>query len=395
MGLTSLGGIVIGLIAGYYRRVDLVLMRVMDGLMAFPAILLAIALMAARGPGIGNVVFALSVVYTPRTAILIRSTVLSLRELDYVQAARALGRRDLVIAFRHICPTAWVRSWCSPASSSPTPSWPRPSWASRRRRAAVRAVVGQRHRQAERRHPRGVLGEPLPGLALTLSGLALNLLGDGLRDRARPRLRVQLGSASRSASRAGARRASEHLGQCEPQHVAGLGPRRARRAPQAVRAAARRGAGARRRGEHLRRFHGTRAAAQRHADQSDEGEGRADRRRGANDQVEDRRAAPRRASPDGRRRASSSMSSGAYRKRSRRRWWSSRRWASAAPRTRRSSASSSSSASVTCPRGMDENGAARAGPRAPRHPQDRRRQAGGPADRDVMKTPRARWMPRR
>src|SRR5207247_4634967 len=65
MVLTSLWGIVIGLTAGYYRRVDLVLMRVMDGLMAFPAILLAIALMAARGPGIGNVVFALSVVYTP------------------------------------------------------------------------------------------------------------------------------------------------------------------------------------------------------------------------------------------------------------------------------------------------------------------------------------------
>src|SRR6267142_4572566 len=98
MVLTSLGGIVIGLIAGYYRRVDLVLMRVMDGLMAFPAILLAIALMAARGPGVGNVIFALSVVYTPRTAMLIRSTVLSLRELDYVQAARALGRRDLAIA---------------------------------------------------------------------------------------------------------------------------------------------------------------------------------------------------------------------------------------------------------------------------------------------------------
>jgi len=59
--------------------------------MAFPAILLAIALMAARGPGVWNVIFALSVVYMPRTAILIRSTVLSIRELDYVQAARGLG----------------------------------------------------------------------------------------------------------------------------------------------------------------------------------------------------------------------------------------------------------------------------------------------------------------
>ena len=72
--------------------------------MAFPAILLAIALMAARGPGVWNVILALSVVYMPRTAMLIRSTVLSLRELDYIQAARALGRRDIAIALRHILP---------------------------------------------------------------------------------------------------------------------------------------------------------------------------------------------------------------------------------------------------------------------------------------------------
>src|SRR5438093_872086 len=104
MLLTSLGGILIGLAAGYGRRLDLVIMRVMDGLMAFPAVLLAIAFMAARGPGVLNVILALSLVYTPRTALLIRSTVLSLRELDYVQAARPLGRRDLAIAFRHLPP---------------------------------------------------------------------------------------------------------------------------------------------------------------------------------------------------------------------------------------------------------------------------------------------------
>ncbi len=72
--------------------------------MAFPAILLAIAFMAARGPGVWNVILSLSIVYTPRTALLVRSTVLSLRELDYVQAARALGRRDAGIALRHILP---------------------------------------------------------------------------------------------------------------------------------------------------------------------------------------------------------------------------------------------------------------------------------------------------
>jgi len=192
MGLTSLGGIVIGLIAGYYRRVDLVLMRVMDGLMAFPAILLAIALMAARGPGIGNVVFALSVVYTPRTAMLIRSTVLSLRELDYVQAARALGRRDLVIALRHILPncvgpllvqSSFVFAYAILAEAIlgflgvGVPPYV-PSWGN---------VIAS---------GKNVIREAFwvslfPGLALTLSGLALNLLGDGLRDVLDPRLRVQ------------------------------------------------------------------------------------------------------------------------------------------------------------------------------------------------------------
>src|SRR6266436_5724195 len=78
MLLTSAGGIVIGLTAGYSRKLDVPVMRCMDGLMAFPAILLAIALMAARGPGVWNVIVALSVVYMPRTAMLIRSTVLSL-----------------------------------------------------------------------------------------------------------------------------------------------------------------------------------------------------------------------------------------------------------------------------------------------------------------------------
>jgi peptide/nickel transport system permease protein len=66
MLLTSLGGVGIGLVAGYYRRLDLVIMRVMDGLMAFPAILLAIALMPARGPGVWKVIISLSVVYLPR-----------------------------------------------------------------------------------------------------------------------------------------------------------------------------------------------------------------------------------------------------------------------------------------------------------------------------------------
>jgi peptide/nickel transport system permease protein len=192
MLLTSLGGVVIGLIAGYYRRLDIVIMRVMDGLMAFPAILLAIALMAARGPGVWNVILSLSIVYLPRTAMLIRSTALSVRELDYVLAAQALGRSGLAIAFRHILPNCigpllvqgtFIFAYAVLAEAIlgflgvGVPPYV-PSWGN---------VIAS---------GKNVIREAFwvslfPGLALTLSGLSLNLLGDGLRDVLDPRLRVQ------------------------------------------------------------------------------------------------------------------------------------------------------------------------------------------------------------
>ncbi len=192
MLFTSMGGIVIGLVAGYYRRLDSVIMRVMDGLMAFPAILLAIALMAARGPGEGNVIFALSVVYIPRTAILIRSTVLSIRELDSLQAAHAIGQRDLAVAFRHILPNCaapilvqatFIFAYAVLAEAIlgflgvGVPPYV-PSWGN---------VIAS---------GKNVIREAFwvslfPGVVLTLAGLSLNLLGDGLRDTLDPRLRVQ------------------------------------------------------------------------------------------------------------------------------------------------------------------------------------------------------------
>ena len=192
MALTSIGGIAIGLVAGYARRLDALVMRVTDGLMAFPAVLLAIALMAARGPGVWNVILALSIVYMPRTALLVRSTVLSLRELDYVQAARALGRRDFGIAIRHILPNCmapllvqgtFIFAYAVLAEAIlgflgvGVPPYV-PSWGN---------VIAS---------GKNVIREAFwvslfPGLALTLAGLSLNLLGDGLRDRLDPRLRVQ------------------------------------------------------------------------------------------------------------------------------------------------------------------------------------------------------------
>jgi peptide/nickel transport system permease protein len=194
MAFTSLGGVVIGLVAGYYRRLDLLLMRVTDGLMAFPAVILAIAFMAARGPGVWNVILALSIVYTPRTALLIRSTVLSVRELDYVQAARALGRPDFGIASRHILPNCmapllvqgtFIFAYAVLAEAIlgflgvGVPPYV-PSWGN---------VIAS---------GKNVIREAFwvslfPGLALTVTGLSLNLLGDGLRDTLDPRLRGAMG----------------------------------------------------------------------------------------------------------------------------------------------------------------------------------------------------------
>ena len=192
MALTSIGGIAIGLVAGYYRRLDAVVMRFTDGLMAFPAVLLAIAFMAARGPGVWNVILALSLVYMPRTALLVRSTVLTLRELDYVQAARALGSRDTGITLRHILPNCmapllvqgtFIFAYAVLAEAIlgflgvGVPPYV-PSWGN---------VIAS---------GKNVIREAFwvslfPGIALTVAGLSLNLLGDGLRDTLDPRLRVQ------------------------------------------------------------------------------------------------------------------------------------------------------------------------------------------------------------
>src|SRR5262245_21219898 len=97
-------GLGAGLIAGYYHVLDNPVMRVMDGLMAFPAIVLAIALMASLGPSVANVIVAIGVVYTPRVARVVRGSVLVVRETPYVEAARALGVSDLRMLARHVLP---------------------------------------------------------------------------------------------------------------------------------------------------------------------------------------------------------------------------------------------------------------------------------------------------
>jgi peptide/nickel transport system permease protein len=194
MVVTGVIGSAVGLIAGYFRKLDEVLMRVMDALMAFPPVMLALAIAAALGPSAGNAVIALSVVYIPRTARILRATVLVVRELDYVQAARAFGARDWWIVLRHILPNSLaplivqltfifayaVLSEAILSFLGVGPPPPAPTWGN---------MIAE-----GKDFIREAWWIPMfPGVGIALTVLGLNLLGDGLRDVLDPRLKVQQG----------------------------------------------------------------------------------------------------------------------------------------------------------------------------------------------------------
>src|SRR5215475_282081 len=183
-------GLVCGLAAGYWRRLDNPVMRVMDGLMAFPAIILAIALMASLGPSVINVIVAIGVVYAPRVARIVRGSVLVIRETTYVEAARALGVPDLVIVARHVLPnclspvivqgsfvfaaavlTEAALSFLGVGVPPYVPSW---------------GVILSEGRLYIQQAPWLVI---YPGLAIMLTIFGLNLFGDGLRDLLDPKIR--------------------------------------------------------------------------------------------------------------------------------------------------------------------------------------------------------------
>jgi len=188
--LSTVLGTITGLVSGYYRRLDQVIMRVMDGLMAFPVILLAIAIMGALGPGIQNVILALSIVYWPRTARIVRGAVLSLRELDFVEGARSLGASDARIIARHLLPSVASPvlvqatfvlaaavlaeaglSFIGAGIPAPNPSW---------------GNILAEGRTFMRNAPWMTI---FPGIAITVVVLALNLVGDGLIDYLDPKRR--------------------------------------------------------------------------------------------------------------------------------------------------------------------------------------------------------------
>lgn len=189
----SLGGLC-GMLAGYFKQVDMLLMRVMDGLMAIPAVLLAIALVAALGANVATVVVAIAIPEVPRVTRLVRSLVLSLREEPYVEAARALATPTPVILWRHILPNAMapllVQGTFVAASAVLTEAILSflglglppdvPTWGN---------IMAEGRTQFSQQ-PGHVL---FPALFLVPTVLAINLLGDGLRDVLDPKFAKRVG----------------------------------------------------------------------------------------------------------------------------------------------------------------------------------------------------------
>lgn len=181
-------GAFLGMVAGYFRVVDAVLMRFMDGLMAIPSILLAIALVAALGAQLWTVVVAIAIPEIPRVTRLVRALVLTLREEPFVEAARALATPTPLILWRHIVPNAMaplivqgtfvaasavlteaVLSFLGLGLPSDIPTW---------------GNIMAEGRVQFSQHPGNVL---FPAMFLVPTVLAINLLGDGLRDTLDPK----------------------------------------------------------------------------------------------------------------------------------------------------------------------------------------------------------------
>lgn len=183
-------GAFIGLVAAQFRSIDALLMRIMDALMSFPAILLALGITAALGPRMESVIIALTVAYVPAGVRIVRASALVVREFDYVQAARIAGAGNARIIFRHILPNCvgpllvhmtfvFAYSILAEAALSflgvgvppPTPSWGNIIAEGRDYATEAWWVM------------------LFPGIAISIAALGLNLLGDGLRDVLDPRLK--------------------------------------------------------------------------------------------------------------------------------------------------------------------------------------------------------------
>jgi peptide/nickel transport system permease protein len=186
-------GLAIGLLSGYHRHVDAVVMRMMDGLMAIPAILLAIALMALMNASVQNVIFALTIPEIPRVVRVVRSVVLSLREQAYVEASRATGAPLLRVLVRHIMPNTvaplLVQGTYICASAVIFEAYLSFLGAGTPPEIASWGNIMAEGRTYVRMAFWIIL---FPGLCLALTVLAINMIGDGLRDTLDPKLARRL-----------------------------------------------------------------------------------------------------------------------------------------------------------------------------------------------------------
>jgi peptide/nickel transport system permease protein len=183
-------GVVLGIVSGYYGgRIDTIIMRVMDVLLAFPGILLALAIVSVLGGSLNNVIIAVAVFSIPAFARIVRGSTLSVRKLEYIDAMKALGASDFRIIFKHILPnvmspiivqatlriatailTASGLSFLGLGAQPPDPEW---------------GAMLSEGRAFMAEHPHVIL---FPGIMIVIVVLAFNIFGDGLRDALDPKM---------------------------------------------------------------------------------------------------------------------------------------------------------------------------------------------------------------
>jgi peptide/nickel transport system permease protein len=195
VGIATVVGTLIGLVAGYIGRwPDSVLMRLMDVVLAFPSILLAIVIVSILGPSLANAMLAIGIVFVPQMARVVRSAVISVRERDYIEAERALGAGNTQIVFSGILPNCMAPlivqatltlataildvaalSFLGLGAQAPTPEWG--------------AMLTDAFRSGFGVFIEGQHAIIFPGIAIALAVLSVNFVGDGLRDALDPRRR--------------------------------------------------------------------------------------------------------------------------------------------------------------------------------------------------------------
>ncbi len=193
VALATVVGTIVGLVAGYFGRwPDSLLMRVMDVLLAFPSILLAIVIVSILGPSLPNAMLAIGIVFIPQIARVVRSAVISVRERDYIEAERAIGAGDVQIVLSGVLPNSMAPltvqatltlgtaildiaylSFLGLGARAPTPEWG--------------AMLTDAFRSGYGVFVEGQHAIIFPGIAIALAVLSVNFIGDGLRDALDPR----------------------------------------------------------------------------------------------------------------------------------------------------------------------------------------------------------------